>query len=78
MLGVLAARAAGAPFEDVMRERVLAPLGMDDTAFYADDTGRLATAYERRAEPDGQRPAGRAVVATAAVPGRQAVWCPGR
>jgi CubicO group peptidase (beta-lactamase class C family) len=51
VLGVLAARAAGAPFEDVMRERVLAPLGMDDTAFYASDTSRLATAYERR---DGQ------------------------
>jgi CubicO group peptidase (beta-lactamase class C family) len=61
VLGVLAARAAGAPFEDVMRERVLAPLGMDDTAFYAADTGRLATAYERRNgelqvsdPPDGQ------------------------
>jgi CubicO group peptidase (beta-lactamase class C family) len=61
VLGVLAARAAGAPFEDVMRERVLAPLGMNDTAFYADDTGRLATAYERRDgklevsdPPDGQ------------------------
>ena len=51
VLGVLAARAAGAPFEDVMRERVLAPLGMDDTAFYANDTSQLATAYERR---DGQ------------------------
>jgi CubicO group peptidase (beta-lactamase class C family) len=51
VLGVLAARAAGAPFEDVMRERVLTPLGMDDTAFYANDTSRLATAYERR---DGQ------------------------
>ena len=51
VLGVLAARAAGAPFEEVMRERVLAPLGMRDTAFYASDTGRLATAYERR---DGQ------------------------
>jgi CubicO group peptidase (beta-lactamase class C family) len=61
VLGVLAARAAGAPFEDVMRERVLAPLGMDDTAFYAADTRRLATAYERRDgklevsdPPDGQ------------------------
>ena len=61
VLGVLAARAAGAPFEDVMRERVLAPLGMDDTAFYANDTSRLATAYERRDGeltvrdlPDGQ------------------------
>src|SRR5882724_5700153 len=51
VLGVLAARAAGAPFGDVMREQVLAPLGMDDTAFYANDTSRLATAYERR---DGQ------------------------
>ena len=48
---MLAARAAGAPFEDVMRERVLAPLGMHDTAFYAKDTKRLATAYENR---DGQ------------------------
>jgi CubicO group peptidase (beta-lactamase class C family) len=57
VLGVLAARAAGAPFEDVMRERVLAPLGMHDTAFYAKDTGRLATAYEGlavRDAPDGQ------------------------
>ena len=61
VLGVLAARAAGAPFGDVMRERVLAPLGMDDTAFYANDTSRLATAYERRDgelavsdPPDGQ------------------------
>ena len=51
VLGVLAARAAGAPFEDVMRERVLAPLGMHDTAFHAGDTSRLATAYENR---DGQ------------------------
>jgi len=51
VLGVQAARAAGAPFEDVMRERVLAPLGMHDTAFHAEDTERLATAYERR---DGQ------------------------
>jgi len=54
---VLAARAAGAPFEDVMRERVLAPLEMHDTAFYAADTSRLATAYEGqvvRDPPDGQ------------------------
>ena len=57
VLGVLAARAAGAPFEDVMRERVLGPLGMGDTAFYAADTSRLATAYEKLAvsdPPDGQ------------------------
>jgi CubicO group peptidase (beta-lactamase class C family) len=51
VLGVLVARAAGAPFEDVMRERVLTPLGMHDTAFHAKETKRLATAYENR---DGQ------------------------
>jgi CubicO group peptidase (beta-lactamase class C family) len=51
VLGVLAARAGGAPFEHVMRERVFDPLGMHDTAFHAEDTGRLATAYENR---DGQ------------------------
>jgi CubicO group peptidase (beta-lactamase class C family) len=61
VLGVLAARAAGAPFEDVMRDRVLTPLGMHDTAFHAQDTKRLATAYENRGgrlavsdPPDGQ------------------------
>jgi CubicO group peptidase (beta-lactamase class C family) len=51
VLGVLAARAVGAPFEDVLRERVLAPLGMKDTGFHATDTTRLSTAYDRR---DGQ------------------------
>lgn len=61
ILGVLAARAGGAPFEDVLRARVLGPLGMHDTGFVAADTGRLATAYERRDgrleildPPDGQ------------------------
>jgi CubicO group peptidase (beta-lactamase class C family) len=47
VLGVLAARAAGAPFEDVLRERLFGPLGMTDTGFHA-DTARLATAYQRR------------------------------
>jgi CubicO group peptidase (beta-lactamase class C family) len=51
VLGVLAGRAAGAPFEDVLRERLFGPLGMADTGFCAPDTARLATAYERR---DGQ------------------------
>ncbi|MFL6078282.1 MAG: serine hydrolase domain-containing protein [Mycobacteriales bacterium] len=61
VLGVLAARATGAPFEAVMRARLLDPLGMRDTAFHAADTARLATAYERRDgrlavndPPDGQ------------------------
>ena len=51
VLGVLAARAAGRPFEVIMRERLLEPLGMRDTGFHAVDTARLATAYESR---DGQ------------------------
>ena len=61
VLGVLAARAAGAPLEDVLRERLLGPLGMADTGFRAADTARLATAYEHRDgvlavtdPPDGQ------------------------
>jgi CubicO group peptidase (beta-lactamase class C family) len=48
VLGVLASRVAGAPFGDVLRARVLSPLGMHDTAFHAVDTDRLATAYENR------------------------------
>lgn len=61
VLGVLAARAAGMPFPDVLRERVLGPLGMRDTAFHTAETGRLATAYAPRDgglvetdPPDGQ------------------------
>ncbi len=61
VLGVLAARAAGAPLEDVLRERLFGPLGMADTGFRAAETARLATAYEHRDgvlavtdPPDGQ------------------------
>jgi CubicO group peptidase (beta-lactamase class C family) len=45
VLGVLIARAAGAPLDAVVQDRVLGPLGMRDTAFWAQDTARLATAY---------------------------------
>lgn len=51
VLGVLAARAAGEPFSEVVRTRVCEPLGMRDTAFWAADPGRLATAY--RSGPGG-------------------------
>ncbi len=61
VLGVLASRAAGASLEHVLRERLLGPLGMDDTGFHAADPARLATAYENRDgrlevsdAPDGQ------------------------
>lgn len=47
VLGVLLARATGRPFEDVLRQRVLDPLGMGDTGFFAgpDAVGRLVPAY---------------------------------
>jgi CubicO group peptidase (beta-lactamase class C family) len=61
VLGVLASRAAGVPFAQVLRDRILEPLGMNDTTFHTLDTARLATAYERRDgnlemsdPPDGQ------------------------
>jgi CubicO group peptidase (beta-lactamase class C family) len=46
VLGVLAARAARAPFSEVMKDRLLDPLGMNETGFHARDATRLATAYE--------------------------------
>ena len=51
VLGGLAARAAGKPFDEVLRTRVFEPLGMRDTAFWTSETDRLATAYMAR--PDG-------------------------
>jgi CubicO group peptidase (beta-lactamase class C family) len=62
VLGVLLSRAAGLPFRDVLRTRLLEPLGMTQTAFWAGDPARLATAYRSAADgglevwdaPDGQ------------------------
>ena len=51
VLGVLLARAAKMPLAEVLRTRLFEPLGMRDTAFWAADTARLATAYT--ATPDG-------------------------
>jgi CubicO group peptidase (beta-lactamase class C family) len=51
VLGVLLARAGGAPLPEVLRTRVFGPLGMRDTAFWTADTARLPTAYFPR--PDG-------------------------
>jgi CubicO group peptidase (beta-lactamase class C family) len=51
VLGVLCERAAGRPFPDVLKTRIFEPLGMRDTAFWANDTSRLATAY--RPTPEG-------------------------
>jgi CubicO group peptidase (beta-lactamase class C family) len=46
VLGVLAARAAGQPFAEVLATRIFEPLGMPDTGFWTADTHRLATAYQ--------------------------------
>ena len=46
VLGVLAARAAGQPFSEVLATRIFEPLGMRDTGFWTADTQRLATAYQ--------------------------------
>lgn len=51
VLGVLLARAAGAPLGEVFRTRLFEPLDMRDTAFWSADVDRLATAY--RPTPDG-------------------------
>lgn len=51
VLGVLLARAAGAPLGAVLGTRLFGPLGMRDTGFWTDQTDRLATAY--RPTPDG-------------------------
>ncbi|GGA68705.1 serine hydrolase [Pseudoclavibacter endophyticus] len=45
VLGVLAARAAGRPFDDVLRSRVLEPLGMSETSFWTPKADRLPTSY---------------------------------
>ncbi len=51
VLGVLLARAAGMRLADVLQTRIFKPLGMRNTAFWAPDVDRLATAYV--GTPDG-------------------------
>ena len=60
VLGVLAARAAGEPFGEVLRTRIFEPLGMRDTGLWTTQTSRLVTAYRPSEtglvawdEPDG-------------------------
>lgn len=61
VLGVLCARAAGAPYGEVLRTRIFEPLGMTDTGFHTRHVERLATAYQPTEgglvawdRPDGQ------------------------
>jgi CubicO group peptidase (beta-lactamase class C family) len=45
VLAVLLARATGRPVSQLLAERITGPLNMPDTAYYARDVDRLATAY---------------------------------
>jgi CubicO group peptidase (beta-lactamase class C family) len=56
VLAVLLARAAERPVSELLRTRILAPLDMRDTAYYARDLTRMTTAYIRTEildPPDG-------------------------
>ncbi|MFD8888932.1 serine hydrolase domain-containing protein [Streptomyces sp. NPDC059566] len=56
ILGVLIARASGQPFQDVLAERVFAPLGMRDTAFAVPPAQLHRFTSYYRAAPDGAAP----------------------
>ena len=56
VLGVLASRAVGRSFGEVLRTRIFEPLGMTQTGFWTSEPDRLATAYRTAADPD--RPGG--------------------
>ena len=53
LLGQALARAAGQPYEALVRERICVPLGMPDTVvtLTGEQTARLATGYTRRGRP---------------------------
>ena len=77
VLGVLAARAAGQPFSEVLKTRIFGPLGMPDTGFWTTDSHRLATAYQPT--PDGlavlDEPGGKWSRRRSSVTERPG-WCP--
>lgn len=58
VLAALLTRAADRPLEEFLRERIFAPLGMDDTGFSVPDSkiDRLAGFYEADHETGGLRP----------------------
>ncbi len=56
LLGLVAARAAGKPFGDVLRDRIFAPLGMTQTLAYEKGRNEVADrAYGHTKEPAGFR-----------------------
>ncbi len=55
VLGFLAARVEGKPYEQVLQDRIFGPLGMTDTAFHCppEKRGRMASLY--RMNPDTEK-----------------------
>ncbi|MCB1226935.1 MAG: beta-lactamase family protein [Verrucomicrobiales bacterium] len=53
--GHIAERVAGVPFDQLMQERILDPLGMSDTTFFPDDAqrARIAKTYKTREGGEG-------------------------
>jgi CubicO group peptidase (beta-lactamase class C family) len=78
--GVLIARAAGTPLDQLLHERIFAPLGMRDTSFSVPAANQERLAHLLPARRRGQargvgRPPHRQVVASATVHGgRRAGW----
>ncbi len=73
VLGVLLARAAGAPLADVLRTRIFAPLAMSDTAFWASDVTRFGHCLCRISRrPSGLGSSRRAMEPAARIRGRAA------
>ena len=58
VLALIAERASGMPFHELVRERVCAPAGMSDTAFLRSDDlpGRAAVGYRHGRRRDDERP----------------------
>jgi CubicO group peptidase (beta-lactamase class C family) len=58
VLGVLVARAGGAPLGDVLRTRLFEPLGMVDTGFWTtpENVERIPSYYWSEFGPDGPKP----------------------
>jgi len=58
VLGFIVGRIEGKPFRDVLKERLLAPLGMPDTDFYVpkEKNARAATVYRQNQETGALHP----------------------
>ena len=72
VLGYVVEKASGVPFADFVQNRILGPLGMDETSFFVHDTqlDRFATAYA--ITPDGLIPEDKPLTSSFRDPNRPA------